>query len=295
MTTDDHSLRILHMSDTHLFGDDTLHYGVVDTTAALRRVLDRAAELDDVDVVVLSGDLSDDGSPASYRLLRELVDPWAAARSATVVYAMGNHDLRDGFEEVLGERRGVATVRGVRLIHLDSSVPGYGYGELDAASLQWLRGELAEEAEPSAGAGTVVVLHHPPVPASTPLLAALELTRPEEVLRVCADAGVRLILSGHYHHSLVTRAHGVPVVVAPGITNTSDAIAPHGHERATVGAGFAVIDLPLDAPHDREPRVTFVAAPGPEDGTELFDLDAAAIAEIARASGDPSAAPGTDA
>jgi len=287
VTTETRPLRIVHLSDTHLFGDGTLHYGLVDTTAALRRVLDRAAALEQVDVVVLSGDLSNDGSPASYGILRDLVEPWAAARGAVVVYAMGNHDLRAAFEQMLGERRGVVTVHGVRVIHLDSSVPRYGYGELEAASLQWLREELATPA-PS---GTVVVLHHPPVPASTPLLAALELERPRDLLDVCEQADVRLILSGHYHHSLVTSAGGIPVVVAPGITNTSDAIAPPGHERATVGAGFALIDLPpavADAP-----RVTIISAPGPDDGAEVFDIDSTRIAEIAREAGKPPA-PGAD-
>src|SRR5512133_296719 len=88
------ALRILHLSDSHLFGDDTLQYDRVDTLAALRRVLERAGVLDRADVVVLSGDLSNDGSAESYRRLRALVEPWAAARGAVVVYAMGNHDLR---------------------------------------------------------------------------------------------------------------------------------------------------------------------------------------------------------
>jgi Predicted phosphohydrolases len=277
-------LRILHLSDTHLFGDDSRHYGVVDTTEALRRVLERASELDVVDVVVLSGDLSDDGSEESYRLLRELVDPWAAARGARVVYAMGNHDMRDAFESVLGERYGVTLVRGVRIIHLDSSVPGFGYGELEGRELAFLRAALAEPSEQ----GTVLVVHHPPVPASTPLLAALELQQPRRLLELCAAGDVRLVLSGHYHHSLVSRAEGIPVVVAPGITNTADAIAPAGRERATVGSGFAVIDLPIDELSRREPVVTFLTAPSTADGAELFDLGPDEIARIAHASGNPA-------
>ncbi|WP_308466440.1 metallophosphoesterase [Rathayibacter soli] len=313
-TSDTQALRILHISDSHLSGDGSLHYGLVDTRAALQRVLDRAGELDAIDAVVASGDLSDDGSEASYRALRAAIEPWAAQRGAAVVYAMGNHDLRDGFETVLGEREGAKTVRGFRIVHLDSSVPGFGYGEMDASQLDRLRAQLAEPTEN----GTIVVLHHPPVPANTPLLAALELQHPETLLEACAGANgsaegssVRLILSGHYHHSLVVTAAGIPVVVAPGITNTTDALAPAGTERATIGAGFALIDLPASGgpvsgvpvsgrpvsgrpvtggpvtggPASAAPRVTFVSAPGPDDGTELFNLDATAIEQIARAAG----------
>jgi DNA repair exonuclease SbcCD nuclease subunit len=279
-SVNDRPLRILHLSDTHLFGDDTLHYGVVDTTAALARVLERAAELDAVDVVVASGDLSDDGSEASYRALRSALEGWAGERGAEVVYAMGNHDSRAGFAAVLGDLHGAVTVRGRRIVHLDSSVPGFGYGEVDAAQLAFLHETLATPAEH----GTVVVVHHPPTPASSALLHALELQRPGELLKACASGDVRLVLSGHYHHSLVTLEQGIPVVVAPGITNTSDAIAPAGRERATVGAGFGVIDLPLTG----APRVSFIAAPGPDDGLELFDLGPAEVASIARAAGPQS-------
>ena len=94
------TLRILHLSDTHLYGDGSLHYGIVDTLAGLDRVLARAATLTESAVVVVSGDLSDDGTAASYRILKSTLEPWAAQRGAAVVYAMGNHDLPDAFENM---------------------------------------------------------------------------------------------------------------------------------------------------------------------------------------------------
>jgi Icc protein len=271
------ALRILHLSDSHLFGDGTLQYGQVDTLAALRRVLDRASALDRADAVVLSGDLSNDGSAGSYRRLRELVEPWAAARGAAVVYAMGNHDVRAGFEEVLGDRESVTTVRDFRIVSLDSSVPGAGFGELQPGQLEWLRGVLRSPA-PN---GTVLVVHHPPVPAATALLAALELRRPEQLLEGCRDTDVRLILCGHYHHPMATEFGGIPVVVAPGIANTSDALAQAGTERATVGSGFAVVELPVVG----AARAIFVPVPGPNDGAEIFNLTPDEVQRIAREAG----------
>jgi 3',5'-cyclic AMP phosphodiesterase CpdA len=271
------ALRILHLSDSHLFGDGTLHYDQVDTLAALQRVLDRAGVLERADVVVLSGDLSNDGSAESYRRLREQVEPWASARGGVVVYAMGNHDLRAGFEEVLGARVGVTTVRGFRIVCLDSSVPGAGFGELQPAQLDWVREVLRK---PAPG-GTVLVVHHPPVPAATALLAALELKNPEQLLEVCRDTDVRLILCGHYHHPMSTEFGGIPVVVAPGIANTSDALAPAGTERATVGSGFAVVEVPEVG----AVRAIFVSVPGPDDGAEIFNLTPDEVRRIARQAG----------
>ncbi|MGN6327097.1 metallophosphoesterase [Pseudolysinimonas sp.] len=273
-------LRILHLSDTHLFGDGTRHYGVVDTTEALDRVLERAAEVDRLDLVVCSGDLSDDGSPASYRLLRDRIEAFAEVRGAAVAYAMGNHDGRAGFEEVLGSRVGVLDVRGVRVIRLDTSVPGFGSGRLEADQLAWLREQLTEPAPH----GTIVVVHHPPTPASSALLAALELRDPRALLDACGTGDVRLILGGHYHHARTAIEQGLPVAVAPGVANTSDPFAPAGRERALVGSGFAVVELPEAG----AARVTAVAVAGPDDGRELFDLGPDEVERIARSAAEPA-------
>lgn len=272
-------LRILHLSDTHLVGDGSRHYGIVDTTAALDRVLARAAELDRLDLVVCSGDLSDDGSVRSYELLRDRIEPFAADRGAQVAYAMGNHDLRGGFEAVLGARTGVLDVRGFRVVRLDTSVPGAGSGRLDDAQIDSLRREL----ESPAPNGTIVVVHHPPTPAASALLAALELRDPEGLLEVCADGDVRLILGGHYHHALVTLERGIPVAIAPAVANTSDPLAPWGRERAARASGFALVEVPSQG----SPRVTAMPVAGPDDGAELFDLGPDEVAAIAAEAAEP--------
>lgn len=275
-------IRILHLSDTHLSGEGTLHHGMVDTTAALRRVLDRAASVGRLDLVVASGDLSDDGSEASYRVLRDLLEPWAKARGAAVIYTMGNHDLLAGFRAVLGDVRSVTRVRGLRVVSLDSSVPGAGYGRIGTRQLEWLRAVLSQPAE----LGSIVVVHHPPVPAETPLLAALELQEPQALLDICAAGGVRVLLCGHYHHPMATRVSGMDVLVAPAVANTSDIIPPKGHEVARVGSGFALIEIRTGAA-DGAVRFIPVAAPCPQDGTVVFDLPRDQLRELARVAGPP--------
>ena len=88
--------------------------------------------------------------------------------------------------------------------------------------------------------GTIVVVHHPPTPASSALLAVLELRHPGMLLDACAAGDVRLILGGHYHHARVAIERGIPVAVAPGVANASDPYAPAGHEPtlAVVDASF---------------------------------------------------------
>lgn len=275
-------LRILHLSDTHLTGDGRLHYGIVDNLAGLDRVLARAGGAGEVDVVVASGDLSDDGSAASYRLLAGTLEPWAAQRGARIVYAMGNHDLPGGFEEVLGAREAVVEVRGFRVVTVDTTVPRAGYGRVDDEQLERLRSVLATPSEH----GTVVVLHHPPVPPTTALFEPLRLVDPEPLLAVCDAADVRLILGGHFHHGLVTQAgeRGIPVVVAPAVANTTDVLWPAPGERAVRGAGFAWVTLPADGPV----RAHLIGASAPDDGETVYELDAEGIARIAADAGYPA-------
>lgn len=284
-------MRILHLSDSHLLAQRGLHRGVVDSSAALTNVLAAAENLSGVDAVLCTGDLSDDGSADSYRFLKEQVDSWAERHGAAALYLMGNHDQRAGFEEVLGERTGVHTVAGVRIVRLDSSVPGKGYGVIDEKQLAWLDAVLAESRAPAADgpAPTIVALHHPPVAAITPLLRALELQEPEALLDICARRGVAGILAGHFHHSLATVARGAPVFVAPAIVNTTDITAPPDHERAVVGSGFAIAEITVSAERHTTVRHTVRAVPhaarGLADGTVIFDMGLDEIAVIATAAG----------
>lgn len=288
-------LTILHLSDTHLFGDDSRHYDVVDTEAALVRSLDQFSGISELDLLLLSGDLSDDGSPRSYLKLRSIVEPWAAERDARVIYAMGNHDLRAGFRQVLGDGHGhgaglnavepaasstgpvdaVSAVGPWRIVTLDSSVPGAGYGELDGQQLEWLKDVLATPAD----AGTVLVIHHPPIPALTTLLQALDLYNAEDLLAAVSGSDVRVILAGHYHHPLRQTIAGIPVIVTPAIANSVDILAPEGTERAVIGAGGTLVTVVGDDVHS-----SVLRSYGPDDGKELFSEDRETTARVARES-----------
>lgn len=290
------ALRILHLSDTHFSGDGGRHYGVVDTAEHLRRALSHVAHLT-FDLVVVSGDVSEDGSEVSYRQVLDAVATWTLARGARAVFAMGNHDQRSAFRAVLGsgqpdadERplpgvdldRPVASVvvqDGWRVVVLDSSVPGAGYGALDPEQLSFLRDVLSEPA----AHGTVVVVHHPPLPAQTDLLAALALGEDDghELLDVVRGTDVRLILGGHYHMPITEIVAGVPVTVAPAVTNLSRAFADPAEESAIDGFGGSVVSID----GDRVRIVPFLERLRPDD--DVFHFDADVVAQIIQEAGRP--------
>lgn len=240
---------LIQLSDVHLLGgDELLQDGRIDTVANLRRAL-RAIEASGSPVhgLVLSGDLTDDGSPSAYRKLRAEVDPVAERLGCPVIYAMGNHDERSAFRaELLGEDPAsdapydaVHWVDGLRVVVLDSSIPGFGDGRLDDTQLDWLAGQLAEPAP----RGTVLVLHHPPLPSPVSPIHLLRLREPERLAEVLAGSDVRIVLSGHSHHTGTGTVAGIPVWITPALSYQFDALPPRDRLRGTDGTGISRIDV----------------------------------------------------
>lgn len=221
---------LLHLSDTHLLADNRALAGRFDTAANLARTLE-AAEATGIrpDAIVFTGDLTDLGEPAAYAALREAVAPVAARMGAPVVWVAGNHDERpamrrdllglDATEEPI---TGVWDLGGLRLIALDSTVPGWHHGDLDAAQLEWLGEQLATPAP----LGTVLALHHPPLPSHVPLFDILELRDQARLARAIEGTDVRAILAGHLHYSTSGTFAGVPVSVAAATCYTMNLARP---------------------------------------------------------------------
>jgi len=215
---------IAHLSDPHLIGG--LHYDVIDTAANLRRALDRLAAVRPApQALVFTGDLADQAEPDAYATLRAIVEPAAAEMGAIVIWTMGNHDERAPFASGLfgsddaGFQDRVHEVDGLRIVALDTSVPGYHHGELRPEQLAWLADVLSTPAEH----GTLLAMHHPPLPL--PMLRAAELIElhdQQALADVIAGTDVRGILAGHLHMSTWSTFAGVPVSVASASCYTSD-------------------------------------------------------------------------
>ena len=105
-------------------------------------------------------------------------------------------------------------VDGLRIVALDTSVPGYHHGELLTEQLAWLADVLATPAEH----GTLLAMHHPPLPL--PMIRAAELIELHDqhaLADVVAGTDVRGILAGHLHFPTWSTFAGVPVSVAVGV------------------------------------------------------------------------------
>ncbi len=230
---------LLHLSDPHLLGGPQPLYGAVDSDALLRQLFDEVLSSGArPEAVVFTGDLADQGEAEAYAKLRDIVEPACKALGAKIIWAMGNHDDRGNFRAgLLDEPADNAPVdrsyfiNGLRIITLDTSVPGYHHGDLSEAQLDWLAAELATPAPD----GTILALHHPPVPSVLDLSVLVELRGQSALAGVLRNSDVRTILGGHLHYSTTAMFAGIPVSVASATCYTQDLNVPVGGTRGRDG------------------------------------------------------------
>ncbi|MBS1674433.1 MAG: metallophosphoesterase [Actinobacteria bacterium] len=221
---------LVHVSDPHLLAGGAALGGRFDVERTFERTL---AAIESIaaspDAIVVTGDLADLGEPDAYRRLRAAVEPVAERLGAPVIWVAGNHDERPALREHLLDAvpsedpvTGVWDLNGLRLIALDSTVPGWHHGDIDADQRDW----LAEQLRTPAPHGTLLAMHHPPVPSHLAFFDILELRHQDELAEIVRGSDVRGILAGHLHYSLHATFAGVPVSVASATCYTMDVALP---------------------------------------------------------------------
>ncbi|WP_247046160.1 phosphodiesterase [Arthrobacter rhizosphaerae] len=230
---------LLHLSDPHLMGGPEPLYGAIDSESLLAQLFEEVqASGVRPEAVIFTGDLADKGEPEAYAKLRAIVDPACEAMGAQVIWAMGNHDNRAHFRTGLLDQPADDSpidrsyyINGLRVITLDTSVPGFHHGELSPAQLEWLTDQL----ETPAPDGTILALHHPPVPSVLDLAVLVELRNQASLAAVLRGSDVRTILAGHLHYSTTASFAGIPVSVASATCYTQDLNVPVGGSRGRDG------------------------------------------------------------
>jgi len=275
-------MRLLHLSDLHISRSPGADSDGVDARAVLAQLLHDCRRVTDVDLVLVSGDVADDGSPEAYAAALDLVGSFARDRGAAQAWCVGNHEARVAFATALGTGHrdtddrevdspttaeacaATSEVSGVRVVTLDSLVPGAVFGRIGAEQLGWLREVLAQPAP----AGTVLALHHPPISVS-PEWAAASLQDAVELADVLRGSDVHAVLCGHVHAQISGFLGGVPVWVGPGVITRIDLTAPRGLVRAVRGAAATVVDL--GGPHS--PLFHVLHARDPHAGEQVYLAD----------------------
>jgi 3',5'-cyclic AMP phosphodiesterase CpdA len=231
--------------------------------------------------VVVSGDVADDGLKQTYAEALTLVGDLARRHGAAQAYCTGNHDQRDAFAAVLGsghfDRTGQPSGRpapsalGERAAV--SQVAGELHGWIGDDQLHWLQRVLADPSP----AGTVLVVHHPPIALDRGAQPSVGLQNASALSEVIEGADVLVVLCGHFHVQLAGRLGAVPVWVGPGIYSRIDLTAPSRLDRAVRGAAATVVELGGPS----SPLFYMLHARDPHVGEALYLADALTQEDVA--------------
>jgi Icc protein len=199
---------IAQITDFHIKARGKIAYRVVDTASCLTAAVAALGALDPApDIVVATGDLTDFGRPEEYELLRELLAPLRIP----LYLIPGNHDEReamrqafagDGYLPAAGFLHYTVEDHPLRLVALDTVIPGEAGGRLCDERLGWLERTLA--AAPRRP--TAIIMHHPPFATG---IAHMDRIGLDGAGKFAALLGrhrqVERVLCGHLHRAIQAR------------------------------------------------------------------------------------------
>ena len=205
-------IRFAQICDTHLGmnNDEAVMMGPVfeklpNTADALTAALKQLAA-QNLDFVLFCGDLVHEGTAEDYRLFRQIVD--RELKDTPAIICLGNHDRKgpfwEGYQGEHSERPYYTcqTVKGLRILSLDSACGGEVFGAFAPEEYEWMENVLRQPAE----RGTILLFHHP-VAWDVKELAMEVDDRFRALLKNC---DVKAVFCGHTHENDVRFLEGVP-------------------------------------------------------------------------------------
>jgi 3',5'-cyclic AMP phosphodiesterase CpdA len=209
---------IAQITDTHIRPDGVLAYRRFDTAAFLARAVDHILHLDPrPDAVFATGDLVDAGTSEEYQRLRRLLEPLPMP-----IYLLpGNHDDREAMRREFSDHRYlprdgfiqyVAAEAPLRVIALDTLLPGAAGGLVDGERIAWLDARLRE----APATPTLIFMHHPPFKTGIAYMDGIGLAGAAALAEVVRrHPQVERVACGHLHRSIQARWAGTVASTAP--------------------------------------------------------------------------------
>ncbi len=206
-------LRIVQISDIHLFGNKEKTLLGVKTEESFQAVVKLLlADAMSPDLILLTGDLAQDGSEAAYLRIADAL----RMVQVPIYYVPGNHDDSQVMKQVY-LRENISVLKHIVLdrwhfILLDSQKPGAVEGYLSRTELNFLQNALQMYPDRHA----VIVFHHPPVLVGSAWLDRIGLTNSHELQKILAlHSGVNMVLFGHVHQRYENEMNGVKYYSTP--------------------------------------------------------------------------------
>lgn len=214
--------KIIQITDTHIVPDGGLCYGKVDTAAALAEtaatLTQRLPEIGPVDLVLVTGDLTEHGQHAEYTRFKHIL----AGLELPLLAVPGNHDNRDAFRKAFAQNdwipaegpiNWIRDLEAFAVIGLDTLVSGSAHGEIAPATAEFLKRQLAA----LGGKPVLIGFHHPPFTVGIEAMDRQNLTNANVLAEaICDYEGEVQLVCGHLHRTISGLFGGRLCQVAPG-------------------------------------------------------------------------------
>ncbi|TAF67851.1 MAG: phosphodiesterase [Cytophagales bacterium] len=190
-------LKCIQITDIHLFAEKDKKFNGITTHLSFQNVLkDVAKKHADADLLLFTGDISEDGSMASYEAFEELVAPM----NIPYYWIEGNHDAPQAMQQLMKKMRlnpaKVFLVKGVLFILLDSAVAEESYGALNSQEQQ----KLIDTLKKHPNTPTIIAIHHHLMPTGTEWVDKSDLQNKDEFFKIIdAYKNIKTVICGHIH------------------------------------------------------------------------------------------------
>ncbi|CCH65799.1 3',5'-cyclic-nucleotide phosphodiesterase [Richelia intracellularis HM01] len=211
--SDTYPVSVAQITDIHLFADENQELLGIPTKDSFCAVIEHLGNLDtEIDMLLLTGDISGDGSPESYENLQNLLYPLRLPTYSVP----GNHDCSNVMKEVLNlklfSRRKSFERGGWNFILLNSCISEQAHGYLSIETLDWLDAQLTIlDSKP-----TLIALHHPPFLINSQWLDKSRLQNPEDLFAIIdRHSYIKLVICGHIHQEFQYQRYQVNYLSTP--------------------------------------------------------------------------------
>jgi len=204
-------VRFLQVTDTHLFSEPKQDLLGIETKESFDYVLKEIRANKEVfDMVMLSGDLSQDGSLLAYQYLADQIRVF----NKPSFWFCGNHDKIENMKQVAtsDELEQVVRTEHWQIVMLNSQVVGSVFGHLEDDQLEILRSALEERPD----LNTLISFHHHPIDMKCDWLDNIGVKNADKLFEIIKPYdNVRAILWGHVHQESDQVIDGVRMMSTP--------------------------------------------------------------------------------